>query len=114
MPCRYVCRYSPDHLIALQKVVRFLEDKHLDRRSCASRDHFLWGTVDRCKLGSSCGKTIKAHTDFSRLTSTADTLLSRYLESDDISDYHQLLQLLRGYFPAVYSKVEIIIRKRES
>ncbi len=110
--CRYMCKYNPTKLDAIRKIVRYLEDKRLDRNYHKKKQHFLWGQIDRCKYGMTCAKIHTYNSEYIKLCQTADALLSAYIDSDDIQDYHTILNMFRGTFPAVYTQFEMLIRKK--
>lgn len=111
MNCQYICHFSADKAEQLKRIKRYLDnrversDKRIDVK------HYNWGVSDRCKFGITCAKIITAEHEFNRLKFEVDELLTLYIDKKKYDDYHQILNLMRGHFPAAYREFEVQIHK---
>lgn len=69
-------------------------------------DVFVWGINIRCKYGISCPQIHKMNSDAKMIAKQIEPYLITIMESDNIEMYHRTLQLMRGDFPSIYSKME--------
>ena len=80
-------------------------------------DHYInfnFGSIERCKLGMNCNDLIRKNNEFRQLTNDISNKLSLYVEYSDFHNVHEILQLLRGSFPAAYRQLEIEYHKHKS
>lgn len=110
--CKYVCHYNSSKVSQLEKLKRYMESKDLRDFMYSNYRRFNWGMNDKCKFGASCDKTNRSDREFRQLTSELDELLSAYIEKPCHEHYHDILNLLRGYFPAVYKQFEMAIHQK--
>jgi len=76
--------------------------------------NFNFGSIERCKLRMNCNDLIRKNNEFRHLTCDISNKLSLYIEYSDFHNVHEILQLLRGYFPSAYRQLEIEYHKHES
>ena len=73
--------------------------------------NFNWFINPRCQYGIQCNKIDNMARNMNRLTTEIEPKLVTVAYSDDTYLYHNILNLLRGYFPAVYKQVELLHHK---
>lgn len=72
--------------------------------------HFNWGFNSHCRYGLPCPTLRQFDMDCERLAQRVEPLIAQLAKSGS-PDYHQVLNLCRGDFPAVYNMLETIHRK---
>jgi len=77
-----------------------------DIKPSSKIDHFMWSSNIRCKYGITCPKIQQLNREMNNLCKQIEPYLIAVSECDDANTYHDILQLMRGDFPSVYSKME--------
>ena len=96
---------------AMQRISEILNRFNLNRPERITR--FNWGNVESCKVGiSTCDKIEANKREFNRYAEELNNLLSAFAENPKPNTYHDILQYLRGNFPAVYVQFEQLVRPR--
>lgn len=67
---------------------------------------FSWQIYDRCKSGLQCDILNRQHKESLRIVNDIEPYLIAISISDDEKLYHDILHLMRGYFPSIYTTME--------
>ena len=115
MDCKYICHFSTPKIDRLKKLKQLLdrELRNSDIRNAKQTTSYNWGVEDRCKYQIYCHKISQSRNEYNRLSTDVGNLLDIYIENRTYDHYHEILNLLRGYFPIVYTQFEKQILKNK-
>lgn len=111
-PC-YICHNHGDDMLKI-KLKRMLDIcKNLGIEQSTKRHDFMWGFNSHCKYGLSCPKLDQFNRECESLAQNVEPYIAGLAEANGIDKkynnaYHDVLNLCRGDFPAVYKRLEII------
>ncbi len=115
-PC-YVCHNKGDHMIELR--LRQMEEtcQMAGISKSESRHNYMWGIHSHCRYGLSCSDLEQFDRECETLARNVEPYITGLAEAyakDEkyATAYHEVLDLCRGYFPAVYRQLEMIHGER--
>lgn len=111
------CHYDAksDRVRTMIRLDEMLSRLNLDIKGIKNHLRFNWGSADKCKVGMMCNKTNENQRYYDRYTHELNLKLSAAIEQlKDEKVYHEVLNILRGKFPSVYTYFEREYRKNLS
>lgn len=106
-----ICRQK-NHSSSLDRLRRIKEQfRQPVDMSNIQQEHFTWSIHERCKYGISCNKLQNFENESKRLIKEIEPIIVDICMKQSTNEYHKMLQLLRGEFPAVYNQTERLFRK---
>ena len=105
-----VCRDNKSQQVEqrLNQLINVLKRYIKDYKNFQNDYH--WNINIRCKYGIPCSKVNKGR--INQLSREAGQMLNAFIESDNIKKYPEILHLLAGYFPNVYSSFERKVKQK--
>lgn len=86
----------------LQRIVQMMQGQEFD-----GKIHGIsWGKLYHCKYGMHCNELQMQESECMRLERQFEGYINGLIKSRDNTLYHEILQMLRGYFPAAYMYLE--------
>lgn len=109
------CKQKVDNtkIRALEKIKLILDRETFYDMRLSHYINFNFGAPERCKLGMACSEISRKNAEFRRLSNELSNKLSYYVEFSDFDNIFEILNLLRGYFPDVYRRLDIEYHKHK-
>ena len=109
-PC-IICHENNRKLNKLRRIETLLRAADPEKKRC--KPHYFWDIKQRCRYGiNGCEKLARFESENDAAVGRIEHMLESFIEAASEGQRRELLQLLRGDFPRVYTQVEREFHRR--
>ena len=107
-----ICRQHDNYRDKLNRIEQFIRTHNVKPNIDNIQNiHYQWFHHQHCQYGISCPKINRMNIDNDHTARQLEPFITSIASSGDSKMVHELLQLLRGDYPAVYHTVETLYHK---